>query len=182
MNIKSLNRLIAHTPWSSAETSERQSAAALTARRSAARSKRLADIILFAAAVLIGISCLKLFKGSAGSALIPAYLIAGALLLVAGLRVQVNRQTEDWAIAQWRMEQGITPLSDRDLASLKETANARPEALQRIVAWESLGLVLRWRDRDAIEAYLRDNDVVVADREEMSIADHFDTPQGIGNG
>ena len=182
MNIKALNRLIAHTPWSSSEAGEKQTEAALTAKRTSARSKRLADMILFSAAVLIGISCLQLFKGSAGSALIPAYLVAGALLLIAGMRVQVNRQTEDWAIAQWRMEQGVTPLTDRDLATLKETANARPEALQRIVAWESLGLVLRWRDRDAIEAYLRDNDVVVADREEMSIADHFDTPQGIGNG
>lgn len=182
MNIKSLNRLIAHTPWSATEMREKQAVAALEAKRSAKRSKRVADVCLFIAAGLIGVSCLQLLKGGTSSALIPAYLVAGALLLIVGLRVQVNRQTEDWAIAQWRMDHGITALTDRELGHLKDLSKARPEALQRIVAWESLGLILRWRDRDTIEAYLRDNDVTVPEREEMSIADHFEVPEGIGNG
>ena len=181
MDIQSLNRLIAHTPWSASETSERQTAAASEAKRSSRRSKLVADTCLFVAALLIGVSGLHLLKGGTG-ALIPAHLSVGALLLIVGLRVQVNRQTEDWALAQWRMDQGITALSHAELWNLKELSKARPEALQRIVAWESLGLVLRWRDRDAIEAYLRDNNVSVPDREELSIADHFEEAKGVGNG
>lgn len=182
MNTRSLNHLIAHSPWTDYDLAEQQDSAQRLARQSASAAKRKADTALFAGAVVAGYAILQALFKEQGSMVVPACLTAGALLVIVGMKLLFMRQTEVEALAAWRRDHGVSLLSLDATEALKKLAVHRPEALQRIHAWEALGLRLRHRDRDAIESYLRECGVEVPDREEASIADFITPADGLRHG
>lgn len=182
MNKHAMNCLIAHTPWSEADLNEHRTMALARARVAAKRSKRAADVAFFLSACLMGYAVLQVVIGKGGvDYTVPLCFGAAGLVGIVAMKLAFARTSEEAAIAQWTCDQGVQVLTGIEVDSLKKLACNRPEALQRIHSWESLGLRLRSRDRDAIEIYLRENGVDVPQRERGEWIDHL-VPAGTGNG
>lgn len=164
MDLRSINRLLAHTPWSAEEFAETRSRVARDARLAYRRSRRKVDILFAGAAASVGLGVLRMANGTGSEAAQLVMVVAGVLVGYVALRAAYGRTTVGEALSAWEAAQGVPELAAVEVDALRSLAAARVEASQRIAAWEALGLVLRRRDRDAVEAYLATQGVAVPRR------------------
>ena len=177
MDLRSINRLLAHTPWSAQEFAEARAKVTRDARLAYRRSKRKVDVLFAGAAATVGLAVLRMFNGAGSEGAQMVMLVAGVLVGYVALRAAYGRTTVGEAVSTWEDAEGVTELAEAEVEALRSLAAARVEAVQRIAAWQALGLVLRHRDRAAVEAYLASQGVAVPQRASIDGPDIAGDPE-----
>lgn len=167
MDLRSVNKLLAHTPWSSHEYEDALAKVRQAANHAFRAAKRKVDLLFAAASASVGLGLLRMFTNSGSEGAQLVMLVVGALVGYVALRAAYGRTSIQEAVSRWEAEEGVRPLTVAELEALRSLAAARPEALQRITAWQALGLVLRARDRRAVEDYLATQGVAVPSRHQL---------------
>jgi hypothetical protein len=170
MDLRSINQLLAHSPWSEHEHQEARGKVTREANLAFRMSKRKVDLLFAGAAACAGLGLLRLLTGTGSEAAQLIMLVAGVLVGYVALRAAYGRTSVAEAVSRWEAEEGVDPLTPVELEALRSLAAARVEALQRVTAWQALGLVLRRRDRRAVEEYLASQGVAVPARQQPDAA------------
>lgn len=164
MDLRSVNKLLAHSPWSVLEHEEALGRITSAARRARRASKWKVDLMFAASAASVGFGLLRMATHTGSEAGQMVMVVAGALVGYVALRAAWGRTSVEAAVRNWELEEGVQPLTPAEIDSLRSLSASRPEAIQRIAAWQSLGLILRRRDRRAVESYLASQGVAVPTR------------------
>lgn len=161
--------LLEHQPLSSFELAHRRQQHLELASRTHSRAILASKVLMGAGAAAFGYYLLATLEGHDSIAVLWLPVLAGGLAL-AGYGRAARAQAPQAALARWQIDAGLTELSSAEIEQLRGLCLACPVATRQLASWDALGLVLRRRDRAALELHLKTKGITVPSRED----DDFD--------